>query len=194
MRRVCWTADFAEANIVAGLLHANGTEASVFDAGMAQLNWLETLAIGGYRVMVADADEPAAHDMITAYRRGELALSADEASGPACPKCRSHDNVENPNPRRVVFSLLLPGGGDILLIGLCFVFVGWTPLAFALAPQVFAILCAAMAIGVLALLAHLVKRRHRCASCANTWQAEMSQFEALSRAVDAAEAMKACSK
>ena len=34
--------------------------APAFDAGMAQLNWMQTLAIGGYRVMVAEADAQAA--------------------------------------------------------------------------------------------------------------------------------------
>ena len=53
MQRACWTADFAEANIVAGLLRANGIDASVFDAGMAQLNWMQTLAVGGYRLAFA---------------------------------------------------------------------------------------------------------------------------------------------
>ena len=57
MRRVCWTADFAEANIAAGLLHANGIEATISDAGMAQLNWMQTLAIGGYRPRQAGISE-----------------------------------------------------------------------------------------------------------------------------------------
>lgn len=187
MRRACWTADFAEANIVTGLLLANGIRASVFDAGMAQLNWLQTLAIGGYRIMVADADAGAAHDLVAAYRKGELELPDEDAVQPTCPNCGGHENAENRNPRRIVFFLLLLDIGDLLLAGLFFVFVGFVPLVFAVAPQVFTLFCIALVSAAFVFLLTWVKNRYRCASCASTWQAEMGGFAALSHAADAAE-------
>lgn len=187
MTRVFWTADFAEAHIVAGLLRANGIAVSVFDAGMAQLNWLQTLAIGGYRVMARATDAPAALHVIAAYRKGELTRSDVQANEPACPTCLGDHNVENRNPRRVAFAFLLMGGGELVFEGLFFVFLEWASLAFTLAPQVFVLLCTAIVSGLFVLLTRLLNRRHRCTSCATTWQAEMSDFGALSRAVDAAE-------
>jgi len=186
MRRVCWTADFAEANIVAGLLRANGIEATVFDAGMAQLNWMETLAIGGYRIMVADADAQAARDLLIAYRDGKLDLLDEGVDQPTCLDCAKMTG-ENRNRRGAVFFLSWLGLNDLLFAALFFVFVVCVPLAFAVAPQVFAIFCIALVAAFSLFLLRWAKRRYRCASCTSTWQAPMSEFDALRRAVDAAE-------
>jgi len=188
MRRAFWTADFAEANIVAGLLRANGIEASVFDAGMAQLNWMETLAIGGYRVMVAEVDAESASDLVAAYRKGELEVSDKDIDTPACPNCGARRNGANRNLRGAVFFLSWLGLGEILLGGLFFVFIGLIPLAFAIAPQVFAIFCFGWVLAVFVYLLRRITHRHHCTSCANARQGQASEFGALSRAVDAAQA------
>ena len=188
MRRAFWTADFAEANIVAGLLRANGIEASVFDAGMAQLNWMETLAIGGYRVMVAEVDAKAAHDVVVAYSKGELEFSDQDIDPPACTNCGPRRTNENRNLRGAVFFLSWLGLGEILLGGMFVIFLGIVPLAFAVAPQVFAIFCIGWVLAVFVYLLRRMTQHHRCASCTNVQQAGASEFGALSRAVDAAQA------
>jgi len=176
MRRVCWTADFAEANVVAGLMRANGIDAEVFDTGMTQLNWMETLAIGGYRIMVADADVQAARDLVAAYRKGELELPDEDIDQPACPNCGVRKNSENRNPRRVAFGWLLLQ--DYVVTALLLVSAFIFPLFF----------CFAVALFLPVFFSRWVKRRYRCAACTNTWQARVSRFETLSHAVDAAEA------
>jgi hypothetical protein len=179
MRRAYWTADFAEANIVAGLLRANGIDASVFDTGMAQLNWMETLAIGGYRIMVADADAETARKLIADYRKGEMELPDEDVDQPTCPNCGARKNGENQNPRRVAFGWVIFPDIFALPVLLAFAFISPLLLYFALA-FVFPVF-----------LLHWMKRRYRCTACANTWQAKISEFETLSHAVDAAEAANA---
>lgn len=187
MRRVYWTADFSEATIVAGLLRANGIDAYVFDAGMAQLNWMETLAIGGYRIMVADADAQTAQDLLVAYRNGGLDLPEGDVDRPKCPNCGADRNDENRRRRGAVLFLSWLGLGLFILTVLFFAFVRLAPLALTLAPQVFFIFCIVFTAVAYLFLLRWSKRRHHCASCAGTWQARSSEFETLSRAVDAAQ-------
>ena len=193
MRRVCWTADFAEANIVVGLLRANGIEAMVFDAGMAQLNWMQTLAIGGYRIMVSDADAQVTRDLLAAYRNGELEIPDGSAVPSACPDCGACRSGKTRNLRGPVFFLAWLGLGDLLLVGLVYVCIRFIPPARAV-PQAFFILCTIVLSAVFLLLLHWLKYRHRCNSCAGTWQARASEFQALSRAVDDAEPREARSR
>ena len=190
MRRVYWTADFAEANIVTGLLRANGIDAQVFDAGMAQLDWMRTLAIGGYRIMAVDADAEAARKLVAAYRRGEMELADADADQPVCPNCGARRSAEDRNPRRVVFLLLLLLG----MAGIPFLHFllayGYIPRTAPWVLMLIILYCALVSAFSIFLL-HWMKRRYRCAACASTWQAHTRGFEALSHAVDAAQATSA---
>jgi uncharacterized protein (DUF983 family) len=178
VRRAHWTADFAEANIVAGLLRANGINAWVFDAGMASLDWRRTLAIGGYRIMVVDADVVAAQELVTTYRKGGLELPDAETDQPTCPRCGARRNEEDQRPRRAIFLWLIIG--VFPLSGLFFVFRRVLRLPFT-------VLYLVLVFALTVFLIHWMKRRYRCASCANTWQARTNGFTALSHAVDSAE-------
>jgi hypothetical protein len=178
VQRAHWTADFAEANIVASLLRANGIDAWVFDAGMASLDWRRTLAIGGYRIMVADTDAAAARELVAAYRKGELELPDAETDQPTCPHCGAQKNEEDQRPRRVIFLWLTIG--VFPLSGLFFVFSRVPRLPFI---SLYLVLVFVLTV----FLTHWMKRRYRCTSCATTWQAQANGFTALSRAVDSAE-------
>lgn len=66
MRCVCWSADFSEARVVEAMFRAQGVPVFVFDAGMAQLDWFKSLAIGGYRIMVPESQLDGSDRVITA--------------------------------------------------------------------------------------------------------------------------------
>lgn len=185
MRRAYWTADFAEANIVAGLLRANGIEASIFDAGMAQLNWMETLTIGGYRIMVADADFPGAQDLLRARQQGDMQIA--DADAPSSAEGDAHETIRN-HPRQGVLLFLSWLNLDVfLLAGLGCVVAALVPHGLALPPQVLFIACLAIVAATLLLLLRWARRGDRGTSSASARQARGESFAALSRAVDAAE-------
>ena len=115
MQRAYGSADFAEAHLVVAMLRANDVDAHVFDRNMVRQDWFQTLAFGGYRVMVADADVERAKAVLEDYRAGRLALDDATADRPACPRCRS-PGYEDSGPRRLVFALLLGTQGLTLAL------------------------------------------------------------------------------
>lgn len=91
MRRIHWTLDLQEAEIVAGLLRAEGIDAFVFDAGVVRQNWGTALAYGGYRVMVSPLQAEQARQLLIAWRQGEYALPDDLDDALRCPRCAGTD-------------------------------------------------------------------------------------------------------
>lgn len=87
--------DHTEAEIVAGLLRAEGCTAHVFENGLSRLRWYEVIAFGGARVMVDDADLDPAIEVLARWREGDYCLEDDDR----CPRCNSSDIEENPNYR-----------------------------------------------------------------------------------------------
>jgi len=114
MRRVHWTLDLQEAEILAGLLRAEGIDAFVFDTGIVRINWNTALAYGGYRVMVPPYHQAESRQVLTAWRQCEYALPPTNETPLACPHCGSMDI--HPDRRRrgwtfvlfVMFSLPMP--------------------------------------------------------------------------------------
>ncbi len=66
-----------QAYIVQGCLRAAGIAAHLADANLVQMHGLLTPALGGVRLLVPTTELDAAHALIAAYRRGELALDED---------------------------------------------------------------------------------------------------------------------
>lgn len=91
MRRIHWTLDLQEAEIVAGLLRAEGIDAFVFDEGVVRQNWATALAYGGYRVMVAAPQAEQGRLVLTAWRQGEYALPEEADDALHCPRCNATD-------------------------------------------------------------------------------------------------------
>lgn len=154
------------------MLRAHGLHASVFDAGIVRQDWFKTLALGGYRVMVPDAQMEPAQKLLADYRSGAMALADDDLDVPACPRCSGRAVTDDPRPRRVVFGALLvaevapiellPSPVFLLLAGL----LPFLPLAAA----------------------PLLGSRHRCGSCGTAFATPRRSFEALACAVAEAEA------
>jgi len=105
MRRIHWTLDLQEAEIVAGLLRAEGIDAFVFDAGIVRQNWTAALAYGGYRVMVAAPQVEQGRQLLMAWRQGEYALPDDTADALHCPVCAGTD--VQPDQRRRGWSFVI---------------------------------------------------------------------------------------
>lgn len=106
MQRVYWTVDLLEAHLVAGFLRARGIDATVFDADFVRQDWLAALAYGGYRVVTDDADAVEARRLIDHRRANDFALEEAESDAPACPRCGSHDVVEDAAWRRIASAIL----------------------------------------------------------------------------------------
>lgn len=95
MRCVHRSFDHTEAEIVGGLLRAEGCPAHVFENGLSRLRWYEVIAFGGARVMVDDADLDSAIEVLARWRKGDYCLASDDC----CPRCNSPEIEENPNYR-----------------------------------------------------------------------------------------------
>lgn len=173
MRRAYWSADFGEAHVVAAMLRAQGVHASVFDAGIVRQDWFKTLALGGYRVMVPDAQTAAAQELLAAYRAGAMAVADVEVDVPSCPRCGGSDTRADPRPRRAVFGALIASQAAF------FAFFYSAPLLWWIAGVMQCIPLAA---------ARWLGPRYRCASCARAFAARRHPFAALARKVRDAEA------
>jgi len=105
MIRVFRTTDLLEAEILRSFLHSQGIEAEVFDRETVRQDWFRAIALGGYRVMVADEVGNDARALLKRWQAGEFAL--DEASEDIervpCVACGSTRTEENPWPRRLGF-------------------------------------------------------------------------------------------
>jgi len=179
MQRAYWSADFAEAHLAVAMLRANEVDAHVFDRNMVRQDWFQTLAFGGYRVMVADADVERAKALLEDYRAGRLALDDTTTDRPACPRCRS-EGVDDSAPRRLIFALIL--GGElvsfaiVMLVGR--VFEGALP--FAVGIYIVGGLLVPIA------LSRFLKSRYRCTACRKRWRAVPAPHAEAAREVEAA--------
>ena len=88
-----------EAEIVAGLLRAEGCGVHVFENGLSRLQSYEVIAFDGMRVMVTDADLETATAVLARWQQGDYGLDDDDC----CPRCHSGDIEENPNYRGWAF-------------------------------------------------------------------------------------------
>jgi hypothetical protein len=69
-----------EADILCGLLDAEGIRAVAADANLVRVNSLLAQALGGIRIMVHESDLLRARDILQALHRGDFALSGDDRS------------------------------------------------------------------------------------------------------------------
>ena len=179
MRRAYWTADFAEAHVVEAMLRAHGVNAHVFDAQMVRQDWFKTLALGGYRVMVADADTTRAADLVGQYRSGTLAFADEAVERPACPQCTmpGHDD---PAPRRIVFALLSAAEAVFTLWFLSLARGSDAILALVLYGS-------AIVIPMVALVStRYLRGCYVCSQCATHWRTRPTAFETMAHEVDTA--------
>lgn len=179
MQRAYWSADFAEAHLVVAMLRANDLDAHVFDRNMVRQDWFQTLAFGGYRVMVADAGVERAKALLEDYRAGRLALDDTTTDRPACPRCGSPGR-EDPGPRRVIFALIL--GGELMSFAIVMlvgrVFEGALP--FAVGIYIVGGLLVPIA------LSRFLKSRYRCTACRKRWRARRAPHAEAAHTVEAA--------
>lgn len=179
MQRIDWAAETQDAQIVEGLLRVHGIDARSFDTGVVRLNWLQTLAYGGCRVMVADADVEAARRIVDAYRNGGFALADDEVERPCCPTCRQCAGEEDARPRRAMFLLLLVY--ELIFVPI-FLLIK-TPIAMTW----FAAACVFFNFALVypGFAAWVIKSRFLCANCGHAWRAPPQlTFQAMSHAVN----------
>ncbi|MET0226144.1 MAG: hypothetical protein ABW187_06880 [Dokdonella sp.] len=106
MRRVYWSIDFFDAQIVADFLRQQRIEAWIFDVELVRQYWLHAIAFGGFRVVTADADHAQAVEWIARWHAGEFALAPDDLDEAPCPRCGSHASEADPLPRRFGFLAL----------------------------------------------------------------------------------------
>lgn len=177
MRRAYWSADFAEAHVVEAMLCAHGVNAYVFDAQMVRQDWFRTLALGGYRVMVADSDATRAAELVGGYRAGTLAIDDDAVERPACPQCAAPGH-DDPVPRRLAFALLIASEA---------VFTLWFMFATDATAMTLILCGSTLAIPAAALvLAQHIKGRYICSRCATRWRTRPAPFATMTREVQAA--------
>ncbi|GAA0704454.1 hypothetical protein [Dokdonella soli] len=181
MRRAHWTPDLSEAHIVEHLLREHGVIAWAFDTEMVRQDWLKTLAFGGYRVMVSDADFGKAQAVVNAYRNGELASQIEDTERPSCPGCGASDASEDLRPRRAVFMLLIASDG----LSIPFLFATHT--ASGASWFVASYLVLQLLLLTPGVAARIVKWRYRCLACDRTWREPPGRaFRDLAHAVEAA--------
>jgi len=162
MRRIYKTYDLLEAHLMTAMLREHGIDALLFDADFVRQNWLESIAYGGYRIMVSeDRQIGEAAEILQKYKNGTLAVPGEHCL--ICPSCGKQQGNENPSPRRHVFLALIvwPWIATIALIA-------WKPstiqTVFAFAAQ----------IGLYLLLPWLAiwyfKWPSRCGACGHRWR------------------------
>ena len=162
IRRIHTTYDLLEAHLITAMLREHGIDALLFDADFVRQNWLESIAYGGYRIMVSDDGQIGeALDILREYRNGTMAVLGEHCL--ICPSCSKQQGIENPSPRRHVFLVLivLPWITAIALIA-------WKPSTVQL-------VCAfAAQIGLYLLLPWLAiwyfKWPSRCDACGHRWR------------------------
>jgi hypothetical protein len=103
MHRVDWTPEYVEGHVIVGLLRANGIDAFLFDENFVRQDWFAILGYGGYRIMAPWRAAQDARQIISGYRSGKFELDKEDAPGPECPRCASHETESDPRPRRWVF-------------------------------------------------------------------------------------------
>jgi hypothetical protein len=179
MRRVYSTVDFSEAHVVEAMLNGAGVGAHILDRNMVRQDWFQTLAFGGYRVMVEDADSENAKALIDDYRSGALAIDEAVTDRPACPRCGT-PGQEDPFPRRLVFAWLI--FADLLAVAALMV-------AERAREYGLPILLVANLVGVPVLaivVSRWLKSRYRCVACSACWRARPVPHAEAAREVEAA--------
>ena len=179
MPRVFWSAQYDEAHVVQALLRSRQIEAWVFDADMARQDWFRVLAIGGYRVMIADADAARATELVGEYREGTLAVVDDAVERPTCPRCATPGS-DDPVPHRLVFSLLI---AIDVVIGLGLL------LAAGGSNKILAVLFGSSVIvapTIAVLFTRHLKGRYVCPKCTTRWRTPPVAFAKMAQDVDAA--------
>jgi len=82
-----------EAHLACSALRAAGIIAHVFDEHIVSANWGWSNAVGGVKVMVADADVDAARELLRTAAEvssdDDDAANAGKAAGDVCPQCGS---------------------------------------------------------------------------------------------------------
>lgn len=102
-----------EAHLMRMRLEEAGIEAFLLDEHMIQMDLLQSNAIGGVRVQIADEDIQAARELLSSDAG---AGAAEPLDSPACPKCGS-TAVERENfSRRFAYISLLLFGIPLLFI------------------------------------------------------------------------------
>jgi predicted RNA-binding Zn-ribbon protein involved in translation (DUF1610 family) len=155
------TYDLLEGHIIVSMLRENDIEAWLFNADFVRQNWLQSIAYGGFRIMVADSCVVDAIAQIKNYKSGTMSLT--DASTDICPRCGSLEIQEDPRPRRNVFIFLIVEPVFLLpfflakrmsvveiLVVIAMTFVSYGFL-FAFLPAYF-------------------KSRYRCTNCGNRWK------------------------
>lgn len=171
MQRAYWSGDFSEAHIVTAMLRAHDVDASAFDAGIVRQDWFQILALGGYRVMVPDAQMARTQELLGAYGSGAMALADADLDLPDCPRCHAGLGADDPRPRRIVFGVVIASQ--------------LAPAALLSSPV---LLCIAVLLPVLPLATMpLLKSRHLCRSCGTVFATPRRCFGVLTRAVAEAE-------
>jgi hypothetical protein len=146
---------------------------------MVRQDWFQTLAFGGYRVMVEDADSENAKALIDGYRSGALAIDEAVTDRPACPRCGT-PGQEDPFPRRLVFAWLI--FADLLAVAALMV-------AERAREYGLPILLVANLVGVPVLaivVSRWLKSRYRCVACSACWRARPVPHAEAAREVEAA--------
>ena len=105
MRRIHTTYDLLDAHLITAMLREHDIDALLFDTDFVRQNWLESIAYGGYRIMVSDASVESAARVLREYKNGSLALPDEHRL--VCPRCGEQQGVENPWPRRHIFLVIL---------------------------------------------------------------------------------------
>ncbi len=137
-------------------------------------DWFQAIAYGGYRIMVADVDVPAAVARIRSYRDDSTPLS--DPSDPPCPNCASHAYRDDPRPRCRLFLvwILLEAVTTLFFLG-------------SLQPSPEALLIVflpiVMYVALILMLVFYVRHRFVCDACGHRWRdANRSSYASLARA------------
>lgn len=169
MLRAHWTVDLLEAHLVENLLREHGIAAWVFDADFVRQDWLKSIAMGGYRVMVAHQDAAEAAAILAAWRRGDFALEKARGDSP-CPRC-GEEGETDPGPRRLVFLVLIA-------IGVADTLVFLAAPGYADIEALASFLAQGFAVPLVAL--HVLKRRaFRCGRCRTRWSVAAAPYREL---------------
>ena len=97
IRAVHWTLDPQQADIIAGLLHAEGIHAFVLNREQVALNWFDILGLGGFFVCLPLAQLERGRVVMRDWRAGAYAL--DDPDDRHCPHCHQRTLEADPRPR-----------------------------------------------------------------------------------------------
>jgi hypothetical protein len=172
MRCVDTTLDVMEGWIIVALLRSEGIDAQLFNENFVRQNWFEMIGYGGFRVSASDGDAAQAREIITGYRRGDIALSNESDDFPPYPLCDSPSTDFVHERRRWPFLTYI---ATYALAVLCAVLDPLLELVyvFLVLPLLFLITVFPLMPG---LSGRLINNRYRCRECASTWRESPMDF------------------